>query len=180
MNALPIILVAVMIPFTLLAAFWDMRTHRLPNWITVPSFVAGVLFHIIHGAIAGATWYGGAAEGLGFSMAGFAAGFLPLLLLWMIGGGGAGDVKLMGAIGAWMGLTLTMITYVLSMVFVAFVAVGLLCYRAIRPARQKNASQPKSSGAEGRRWQAPIVPFGVPVCAATWLVLMWNLAKVSG
>ena len=67
----------------------DLKTRRIPNGLTVPAFVCGVVFHVIRGGWAG----------LGFSLGGFATGFGILLVLWLIGGGGGGDVKLMG--GHW-------------------------------------------------------------------------------
>lgn len=66
---------------------------RIPNWLTLSFAPAGVALH------SGINGIGG----LQYSAAGIAAGFLPLLLLYMFGGIGAGDVKLFAAAGAWMG-----------------------------------------------------------------------------
>ncbi len=95
-----VILMVAVGGFTLVAAVWDLRTKRLPNWITVPAFVAGVIFHVVLGAVTQTPWLSGAGHGLLSALAGFATGFLPLMVLWLTGGGGAGDVKLMGAVGA--------------------------------------------------------------------------------
>ena len=71
----------------------DIRTMRIPNWLTLSFAPLGVALH------SGINGIGG----LRYSAAGIAAGFLPLLLLYMFGGIGAGDVKLFAAAGAWMG-----------------------------------------------------------------------------
>jgi len=85
-----LVFVLVVGAFTAVAAVSDLRTRRLPNWLTVPAFAAGLLAHTVVNGFAG----------LGFALLGFATGFGLLLVLWLIGGGGGGDVKLMGALGA--------------------------------------------------------------------------------
>ena len=85
-------LIAVLV-FTIIAMVTDLSTRKLPNWLTVPAFVAAIVFHTFTSG-----W-----RGLGLCMGGFAVGFGLLLVLWLIGGGGGGEVKLMGALGAWLG-----------------------------------------------------------------------------
>ena len=55
-----------------------------------------------------------------------ATGFGILLVLWLIGGGGGGDVKLMGALGAWVGASLIMKVFFVSAVLIAVMACGVL------------------------------------------------------
>ena len=78
---------------TLVAGFVDFRTHKIPNWLTVPAFILGVGLHT---AFAG--WPGAKAslEGTGLAL----VLLLPLVLLRALG---AGDWKLMGAVGAFLG-----------------------------------------------------------------------------
>jgi prepilin peptidase CpaA len=151
--------------FTLPAAIWDVRTNRLPNWLTVPAAALGIAFHTIAGAWEGPSILAGGWEGMQHALLGFAAGFFPLLLLWMVGAAGAGDVKLLGAVGTWLGPRLTLYTYVLSMVVALIVSLAVLFIRLVRSAPQNG--RPKSD------WRR--VPYGVPVALATWLVLIWNL-----
>jgi prepilin peptidase CpaA len=88
------------------AAVLDWRTGLVPNWLTYPAIVAGLLFWTVAGL---ATRGGaGALEGLLNSLGGFAAGFLPFAALFFLLGSigeesGGGDVKLLGAIGALLG-----------------------------------------------------------------------------
>ena len=81
----------------LLIALWagwlDWRSRRIPNWLTVPAFGLGLL---VNGLLSG--WEGvlGGLEGAGI---GLAILFIPVVLR----GIGAGDWKLMGALGACLG-----------------------------------------------------------------------------
>jgi prepilin peptidase CpaA len=84
----------------------DVRVRRIPNRLTVPLFLVGLLCSLIAGG-----W-----DGLGGSLGGVAVAGLPFFILWMIGGGGAGDAKMMFAIGAWLGT---------NDAFVAAIAVGI-------------------------------------------------------
>jgi prepilin peptidase CpaA len=78
---------------TILAALLDWRSRRIPNWLTVPGLLSGV---VVHALIAG--WLGAlfALKGAGLAL----ILLLPLVALRALG---AGDWKLMGAVGAFVG-----------------------------------------------------------------------------
>ena len=78
---------------TCLAAIWDWRSRKIPNWLTVSGAVSGITLHTV---LAG--WHGAlfALVGAGIAL----ALLLPLVLLRAVG---AGDWKLMGAVGAFLG-----------------------------------------------------------------------------
>ena len=78
----------------LAAALCDMRNRRIPNLLTGPVLAGGLCF---------ATCVGGPA-GFAESIGGCIVASLPFVLLFIWAGGGAGDAKIMGAIGAWVGL----------------------------------------------------------------------------
>ena len=75
------------------AAVIDGRRLRVPNWLT---------FHFALGGLVFAAWSGGREMFL-WSLAGTGVGLVSLLPLYAIGGMGAGDVKLMAGVGAWLG-----------------------------------------------------------------------------
>jgi prepilin peptidase CpaA len=78
---------------TLVAAFVDFRTHRIPNWLTVPAFFVGVVLRTVISGWPGAK---AALEGAVLAL----VLLLPLVLMRALG---AGDWKLMGAVGAFLG-----------------------------------------------------------------------------
>jgi prepilin peptidase CpaA len=98
---------------SLVAAAWDLRSRRIPNLLTLPLFVAGLAWNISVGGL------GGAAS----SLSGAVVAALPFVLLYFYAGGGAGDAKLMGAVGAWLGLAQGVAA--LLMVVLAGAAFGL-------------------------------------------------------
>jgi prepilin peptidase CpaA len=91
--------IAITLPVTIscglvgFAVFTDMRAHRIPNWlisgILLSSFTCQLLINGLSGLL--------------YGLAGLAVG-MGLFLAFYIGRGmGAGDVKLMGAVGAMLG-----------------------------------------------------------------------------
>jgi prepilin peptidase CpaA len=76
-----------------LAAVSDVWTRRIPNWITFGTLVLGVLLN---------TWLHG-LEGFLGALAGAVLGMALLLPFYAAGTLGAGDVKLLGGLGAVLG-----------------------------------------------------------------------------
>lgn len=75
------------------AAFIDVRTRRIPNLLTFGSAAAAPAYHL---------WTGG-LHGLTQSAGGWAIGVALFLPMFLLRGMGGGDVKLLGAVGAWLG-----------------------------------------------------------------------------
>ncbi len=72
---------------------YDLRLHRIPNWLTLSSMLIGVFFHmVINGS-----------EGIFFSLQGLSLGIGLMIFSYLSGWIGAGDVKLIGAIGGFLG-----------------------------------------------------------------------------
>jgi prepilin peptidase CpaA len=90
----PAIQWGIVLGASLVAVFTDLRSRRIPNVLTIPMFLLGLVQAFLLGS------WGGLSDSL---VAGLALA-LPYVVLYAIAGGGAGDAKLMGAIGAWLGL----------------------------------------------------------------------------
>ncbi|WP_168121058.1 A24 family peptidase [Paenibacillus sp. HB172176] len=97
----------------------DIRKRMIPNRLTLLFFVSGVVYQLIS--------FG--TQGVTASFIGAASGFLPLLLLYAMKGIGAGDVKLFGAIGAWLGWLITLQLLMYSILFAGMIGVLLLIAR---------------------------------------------------
>lgn len=81
-----------------LSTYTDLTKHRIPNVISLGGLVGALT---LQAALSG--W-----DGFTHGLAGFAVGFGLFLPFYILRGMGAGDVKLMGAIGACLGPTLTL------------------------------------------------------------------------
>jgi prepilin peptidase CpaA len=97
----------VLIPLLLIAALTDFRTRRIPNWLTLAGFGAGLLAGFLS-----AGW-----SGLGAALLGGAAGFAVFFFIYVLGAMGAGDVKLMAAAGTFFGVPLIFWAAVCSAIF---------------------------------------------------------------
>ncbi|CAN5878349.1 A24 family peptidase [soil metagenome] len=93
MNTIPIGVMWLVTAFMVEGAIIDGWKQRVPNWLTYNLAFAGLAY---------CTWSGG-WTGLLFSLQGIAVAMSVLLVLYCVGMMGAGDVKLMGAVGAWIG-----------------------------------------------------------------------------
>jgi prepilin peptidase CpaA len=86
----------IVVPLALVlvaASAWDVRTRRIPNVITFGAVPFAVVYHAVTSGWHGAAW----------SLAGWGAGLALFLPLFLLRGMGAGDVKLLAAVGAWLG-----------------------------------------------------------------------------
>jgi prepilin peptidase CpaA len=76
----------------LIAVVTDIRSHRIYNWLTFPAIALGLLLNSL----------GTGLPGLFFALGGIGVASLSIVL-FLLGAMGAGDVKLLGAVGALMG-----------------------------------------------------------------------------
>ncbi len=102
----------------IVAAVIDGWALKVPNWITFPLIAGGWLYCTLVGG-----W-----GGLGMSLLGTAVGLALLLPAYAIGGMGAGDVKLLAGVGAWMGATTTFYAFCLSAIIGGVIAVGMVMF----------------------------------------------------
>ena len=153
--------------YAALAAVIDSRLHRVPNWLTVPTALLGLVFH----SFAPAGW--GASTAIG----GFAVGFALLLLPTLMGGAGFGDVKLLAALGAWLGAKYLLLAFTLTMLIAATLALGIIVVTAIREGMAKTQNEfvanRQSHDRTGQRRRVRVLPFAVPVALSTWCTLVW-------
>jgi len=85
-----ILLIILLSSILVIAAVIDIRIQKIPNLLTVPTMILGLIYYSIT-----AGW-----DGLLFSFEGLGLGVGIFFIPYLMGGMGAGDVKLMGAVGA--------------------------------------------------------------------------------
>lgn len=105
--------------FVIAAFITDIRSMRIPNILTMSSILSGLIVHLILGGIAG---FSTAAIGLG-------VGFGLMMILYLLGAVGAGDVKIFGGIGAWTGALFTMQVMLYSILISGAIGLLILIYR---------------------------------------------------
>lgn len=95
--------VGVLLALVLIAAVYDARYRRIPNWLTVTGVLIGLGLNAFQEGVLGSAAIRGSWTGLMFSLAGLLAGFGVYLALYLLRAMGAGDVKLMAAVGSIVG-----------------------------------------------------------------------------
>ena len=173
------ILVVVVGLFTAIAAIWDYRQHRIPNNLTLPVFFAGWVYQaVFHG------W-----PGIGNAAGGFLVGFGVLFVLWIVGGGGGGDVKLMGALSVWIGYRLTLLVLISStatvIVGTTVIVVWSVFTKGVRGMKSEYLAKAKTADGKPQaettddKKRRRIMAYAIPVCVATWLVMAWKLPTLD-
>jgi prepilin peptidase CpaA len=114
----PILIVGSVICVSL-AAIIDISTRRIPNWLTIPGICIGVCTN----------GYLNGAEGVKSSLLGVCAGFLLLFFAYLLGGMGAGDVKLLSAVGSFLGPRLVFYSFVWMALAGGLIAFLVLIYK---------------------------------------------------
>ena len=159
----------------ILAAVIDGWKLKVPNWITFPM--------IIGGWIVSAYLFGWG--GLFSSLIGTGIGLILLLPAYAIGGMGAGDVKLLAGVGAWVWGTVTFFSFCASAVIGGLIAIGMVVasgkvrhhvfqFRAIATeiAMVRNPEKLACAAAE-RKSRMMLLPYGIPIAIGTIVYFAW-------
>jgi prepilin peptidase CpaA len=150
----------------IVAAYIDGKQLRVPNWITFPMVLSGLVFSVATDGL----------SGLGDGLLGMVVGLACLLPLYAVGGMGAGDVKLMAGIGAWLGATVTFYAFCVSTIVGAVMALIMVLYRKsftkhyanflmilVEWMQIKNPKELSKIAAE-RKSGMLLLPYGIPIC----------------
>ena len=169
-------ILAGVIALALIAAWTDWRSRRIPNWLTVSGFVLGLVLNTANAGVLGlkASLFG---AGLGLLL------LLPFVLLRSLG---AGDWKLAGAVGAFVGPGILLNLLVASVFVVGAMALVLVIYKARVRETLRNMKRLLFSLATFRQPGEEVsldnphalkVPYGV---ALALTVVLWGVGRMSG
>ena len=179
----PLLQWGVVVGASLIAACTDLAWRRIPNYLTFPLLGSGLIFA---GSQAG-------LAGVADSLTACIVLAVPYILLFLFAQGGAGDAKLMGAIGSWLGL----INGLAALACVAVAGIVLAIMSAIIRKRTREVSINVAGMTQGlfmtaltrRKFVGSLspetsaepmltMPYGLAICAGTCAaavgVLLWQ------
>lgn len=105
--------------FILIAFYFDIRYHKIPNWLTMSGIMIGFIYHGIFDGLSGVL----------FSFLGALVGGGLLLIFYLFKGVAAGDVKLFAAIGAMTGVQFTLYGLMYSVLLAGLIGVLMILLR---------------------------------------------------
>jgi len=173
---------AVLIPATLVACWIDYSARKVPNWLNAALAASGI--------VAQTAYFGW--SGLGAATLGMLVGLGVLIIPWAMHGMGAGDVKLMAAIGAWVGPATCFTSFAVGAVVGGIIAVAMITLArkwqfaganlALIMAKVSRKDTAFSEFASARSFgpTSALLPYGIPLSIGTWLVLWAHAAGWGG
>lgn len=173
------------------AAVYDFRYRRIPNWLVLTGIVAGLVWNgSSHGSpsLAGLPFV---LSGLGRSAAGLGLGFILYFPLYLLRARGAGDVKLLAAAGAIIGAVNCFWLFLLTAVLGGIIAMVMLLFKGrvrhtlfnvswiLRDLLRLKAPYQSSEELDVNSTKGMRLPHGVLIAvgsAALFVMLQWRLS----
>lgn len=169
------ITLALLFPAILYASWIDYAERRVPNWLNALIAVAGLSVQ--------ALYFGWHDEATGFGvqtgLLGLLVGFAVLIVPWAMHGMGAGDVKLMMAIGCWIGAWLTLVSFAAGAVIGGVAAIAMIVstkrtahaianlQTIMTKMKRVETAFGEYGGARTFGSTSQLLPYGVPLTAGT-------------
>lgn len=164
---------AILVPGVLYASWIDFAERRVPNWLNLALILVGFAVQVMY--------YGGSGAWVGFL--GMWTGFGLLIIPWMMHGMGAGDVKLMAAIGVWLGPWLTFLSFALGAVIGGIAAVIMITSSGrfqmacanlsviLSKCSNRSTLFTEYGSAKSFGNTSQLLPYGVPLTGGTLIIL---------
>lgn len=208
----PVFYIAALAIFAIGMAVTDTVWRKIPNKCTFPFAAMGLIFSVALYIVAKIAKIApppcelggnGLVEGTGFdamytylcqitpwwALAGFVVGFCILLLGFAIGGVGGGDVKLLAALGIWLGVKWFLLVFCVAILLGAFLSVCAMIakgpMRMIRkmnnlkkfgskdePERKLNKNKKERRSRDNPKQLKRIIPFAIPVALSVGFFLV--------
>ncbi|MCR3921743.1 MAG: prepilin peptidase [Firmicutes bacterium] len=144
------------------AAVWDFKTYRIPNWLTFGAVAVGFFINIFLGGL----------SGLLLSLCGLFIGGGALVPFFVMGGMGAGDVKLMAGFGALAGplfaINILLIGSIIGGVAAAIILLRKYGFKEFFP---RLFLLLKFKGSQ----EDSVLPYGVFISAGALLSCFWGV-----
>jgi len=104
---------------SLVAGWTDLHSRRIPNWLTVPGLLIGIVANSVLGG-----W-----SGLKTSLLGIGLAFALLVPFWLLRSLGGGDLKFGAALGAYTGPGRLIDILIISVFVAGVMALALVIYK---------------------------------------------------
>jgi prepilin peptidase CpaA len=164
--------IALLCVLVLSAVFFDVRSHRIPNWLVLCGLVIGIGYH----SFMASGW------GVAYSLKGAAVGFGVFLPIYLLRGMGAGDVKLMAMVGSFLGPASTFGAILMTLFAGGVLALAVALARGLLPMMIANvrlmltnaavkAAVGRGPGPEVLPNSAGKLPYAVAIAAGTFIQL---------
>jgi prepilin peptidase CpaA len=169
----------ILVPGILLASWIDYAQRKVPNWLNASLIAVGFA----------AQGYFRGWDGLTDGFYGMWVGFGLLIVPWLMHGMGAGDVKLMAAIGVWFGPWMTVVSFAVGCLIggVAAIVMILSTGRLQNALANMNVIWTKMQSlntmfgefgsAKSFGNTSQLLPYGVPLTAGSLIVLAGSLLE---
>ncbi|OIJ15663.1 hypothetical protein BKP35_01315 [Anaerobacillus arseniciselenatis] len=164
------ILSVILMFILIISVITDIRERRILNIVTFPTILFGLIFHTLNSGL----------NGFIFSSLGLLLGIALLFIPYALGGMGAGDVKLLGAVGALQGSLFVFQAFLYTCIAGALFATIVLLKRKQFFARFKNMmnviaiakSNPTYLNQLDKKDLSHSIPYGVAICMGTVFTLV--------
>jgi prepilin peptidase CpaA len=174
MNLLLLVPVVVVGAALAVAAVTDVWKFKVYNVLTLPLLASGPVYQVFVGGQAG----------LLASLCGLLVGFAVLLPFHLLGGVGAGDVKLMAGVGAWLGAPFALGLFLVSSLAAGLygLALVLITGKWCRPVASPASPTSESPAEAGDRVEEEvnradrrlrIIPFAAMMAASMGIIVIW-------
>jgi prepilin peptidase CpaA len=179
--------IGVALAVCIAAVVTDVRSLKIYNWLTLPALASGLIWqvamHGFHGLLDGVT--------------GVLVAFAVLLIPFVTGAMGAGDVKLMSALGAWVGVSFAsqivlvacLLTGAASLIVLlrrgglqsAWLNMRIAWFRILTLKNHLVMDQPDElrSMKEDKDRRADLIPFSIMLLLAVFLVSLVHFQRES-
>ena len=150
----------------------DIKTRRIPNLILLPALLLAVILHSI----------GGGIDGLINTAGGLTVGLAMLFPLYAMGGMGAGDVKLLGVVGGFLGPWGAVVAGLATFMAGAVLGIAIIIWHRVWPVLELNQAHLLSSHPHGAsaqrsthtRKRVTSIPYA-PAIAAGTVAAIWYI-----
>lgn len=174
MNAPAVPSLLVLSALVLTAVVCDLRSRRIPNALVASGIALGLLFS------AAAPTGDGLAPGIGGALLGGLAGLALLMPLYVLRVLGAGDVKLLAMVGAWLGAPAVARTALWTLLCGGVLALAWAAATGVLPRVVANLRGAARLGLQGGAAMATTgrLPYALAIASGT-AVELWRIARAA-